>query len=211
MRRTARWLGVVALAAMAAGNACAVDGEGLVPSADSLWPRWQARLSLGTGSTLSHPDAMNPDNANVQVSGASLLGDFYFLRSLRGIGSGSGFRATSGMLLGNHAPSLLATPASVGLTGRAFNVERRSLGGLSLSTAPDANTDPAAVPYVGVGYTGLAGKGGWGFSADFGLMALNPGSAVKLGRVFSGNQSLDDVLRDMRLSPLLQLGVSYSF
>jgi hypothetical protein len=61
-----------------------------------------------------------------------------------------------------------------------------------------------------VGYTSLYGKSGWGFSADFGLMALSPGSAVKLGRVLGG-QSLDDVLRDMRLSPLVQLGVSYSF
>jgi len=66
------------------------------------------------------------------------------------------------------------------------------------------------VPYFGFGYTGLPSKAGWGFSADLGVMALNPGSAVKLGRVFGG-QNLDDVLRDMRLSPLVQLGVSYSF
>jgi hypothetical protein len=62
-----------------------------------------------------------------------------------------------------------------------------------------------------LGYTGLSSKGGWGFSADVGVMALSPGSSVKLGRVFSGNQSLDDLLREMRLSPLVQVGVSYSF
>ena len=50
-----------------------------------------------------------------------------------------------------------------------------------------------------------------GHKADVGVMALNPGSAVKLGRVVGGNQSLDDVLREMRLSPLVQVGVSYSF
>jgi hypothetical protein len=38
-------------------------------------------------------------------------------------------------------------------------------------------------------------------------MALNPGSGLRLGR----GQSLDDVVRDMRLTPVLQLGVSYSF
>jgi len=29
--------------------------------------------------------------------------------------------------------------------------------------------------------------------------------------VFNGSQSLDDTMRDLRFSPLLQLGVSYSF
>jgi hypothetical protein len=27
----------------------------------------------------------------------------------------------------------------------------------------------------------------------------------------SGNQSLDDVLRDLRLTPMVQIGVSYAF
>jgi hypothetical protein len=34
---------------------------------------------------------------------------------------------------------------------------------------------------------------------------------VRFGRVFNGSQSLDDVVRDMRLAPVVQLGVSYSF
>jgi hypothetical protein len=42
-------------------------------------------------------------------------------------------------------------------------------------------------------------------------MALNPRSAVRLGKVFNGTLTLDDTLREMRFSPLLQLGVSYSF
>jgi hypothetical protein len=200
----------MALAAAAAGSANALQGGGLVPSPDSLWPRWQARLSLGTGGPLFRADPMNVDNAGLKVSAATLLGDYYFARSLRGVGSGSGFRATSGMLLGTHATSLLSTPPSVGLNGRAFNVEHRSIGGLSVPPAADG-ADLGAVPYLGLGYTGLAGKGGWGFSADVGLMALSPNSAVKLGRVFNGNQSLDDVLREMRLAPLVQVGVSYSF
>ena len=75
----------------------------------------------------------------------------------------------------------------------------------------DSAPEPGAAPYLGIGYTGLSSKGGWGFSADVGVVALSPRSTVKLGRVLGGTQSLDDVLRDMRLSPLLQLGVSYSF
>ena len=44
-----------------------------------------------------------------------------------------------------------------------------------------------------------------------GLMALNAGSAVRFGRLLSGTQSVDELVRDLRLTPVLQLGVSYSF
>jgi hypothetical protein len=89
-------------------------------------------------------------------------------------------------------------------------MDRRPVGGLVLPFTGDPAND-GAVPYVGIGYTGLPSRGGWGFSADIGVMALTPESRVKLGRPDGGGQSLDDVLRDLRLSPLVQLGVSYSF
>jgi len=59
---------------------------------------------------------------------------------------------------------------------------------------------------MGVGYTGLSVRSGWSFSADLGLVAQNPGG-LKLIR----SQSLDDAVREMRLAPLLQFGVSYAF
>jgi hypothetical protein len=155
---------------------------------------------------------MNPDRSGLKLSGATLLGDYYFTRSLPRLGDSGGFRATSGVFLGARSGSLVSTGPATGLGGRAFSVERRSIGGLTLATASDpATPETGTVPYVGLGYTGLPTKGGWGFSADVGLMALSPGSAVKLGRAFTGGQSLDDALRDMRLSPLVQVGVSYSF
>jgi hypothetical protein len=64
---------------------------------------------------------------------------------------------------------------------------------------------------MGVGYTGLYSKSGWGFSADFGLVGAQKGSRIKLGHSVTGHQNPDEALREMRLSPLLQLGVSYSF
>jgi hypothetical protein len=72
----------------------------------------------------------------------------------------------------------------------------------------DQAVDTPTLPYLGVGYTGLSPRGGWSFNADLGLMSLNPGNAGKLGRVFGGGQSLDDTVRDMRWSPVVQLGVS---
>jgi hypothetical protein len=64
-------------------------------------------------------------------------------------------------------------------------------------------------PYLGVGYSGSSLRGGWGFSADLGLAAQNPG-AIRLGRAFSG-QPLEDLVRDLQVTPVLQLGVSYQF
>jgi hypothetical protein len=148
------------------------------------------------------------------VRNLSVLGDYYFsnrwasraVLGASGDGLNGGFRATSGLLLGQRSgayPLLnLANPT------RNFNVDLRTAYVPSNEPAP---VEASAVPYVGVGYTGMSSKGGWGFSADVGVMALKPGSAVKLGRVMGGGQSLDDVLREMRVSPMLQLGVSYSF
>lgn len=204
--RSAYWLAAAALTMSAGGNAWAL-GDGLVPSGATLWPRWQGRLALGTYSPAAHPDTMNIDGQGLKIGGASLLSDYYFSRTLRGIGSASGFRATSGLFIGTRSTSLLLGTASASLGGRPFNVDRRTVGIWGMSNTADSNVDQAAVPYVGLGYTGLAGRGKWGFTADLGVMALKPDSAVKLGH----GASLDDALRDMRLSPLLQLGVTYSF
>jgi hypothetical protein len=203
---------VLAAAGVAAGNVSAMQGNGLVPSPNSLWPRWQARLSLSTSRPLLAADVMNAEASGLKVKSASLLGDYYFSRSLRALGSGGGFRATSGLFVGARSSSLLPAAPMNGIGTRAFSVAgQRSLGGLQLPSTAEGVSENSAVPYVGIGYTGLLGKGSWGFSADFGLIATGSGSAVKLGRVFTGNQSLDDAVREMRLSPLLQLGVSYSF
>ena len=40
---------------------------------------------------------------------------------------------------------------------------------------------------------------------------MSPRSAVKFGSAIASPLSIDDLLRDLRLSPLIQLGVSYSF
>jgi hypothetical protein len=200
------------VACSAAGSAWALEGDGLVPQKDPPWPRWQARLSLGTSAPLQRYDPMNADSRSLKPSGVTLLGDYYFTRSLPRLGDSGGFRATGGMFLGSRSTSLLSIAPNAGLGGRAFSVDRRTVGGLSLSLGGESpSSESGAVPYVGVGYTGLPSKGGWGFSADLGLMAVSPGSAVKLGRGFTGGQNLDDALRDMRFSPLVQVGVSYSF
>jgi hypothetical protein len=111
-------------------------------------------------------------------------------------------------LLGNHyfnTPGL-RLPAAWGATSGL-----RATSGLLTARRPQAGggLGAEALPYLGLGYTGLALNGGWGFSADLGV-ALNEG-ATNLGRAVFGNNSLDSAMRELRFSPVLQLGVRYAF
>lgn len=179
-----------------AGSAWADGGLTINPE-QTPWPRWQARVGLATTGSL-HADL---GLGSGQLQGGRLLGDYYFVNSpsFGMAGISGGFRATSGLLLSPRGPSLsMATVPALG----------GSLLSVSQASNTDLQGDPSrTVPYLGFGYTGLSAKGGWGVTADVGVMALNPGSGLRLGR----GQSLDDVVRDMRLTPVLQLGVSYSF
>ncbi len=68
----------------------------------------------------------------------------------------------------------------------------------------------AIQPYVGIGYTSLSARAGWGFAADLGLGGLRPGAGVRLGQ---GGRSgyVEQWLDDLRLAPVVQVGVSYAF
>ena len=84
-----------------------------------------------------------------------------------------------------------------------------------LARRPGYGTDPVnetsgTLPYIGIGYSNLSPRSGWSFSADLGLVSLRPATRSASAGVFGGSQNLDDVVRDMRLTPLVQLGVSYS-
>jgi hypothetical protein len=180
---------------LAAGTAWA-DG-GLTVSADEVpWPKFQARVSLTTTTPLS-----TDLTSSSTLQGGRVLGDYYFssgplLGSPRLTG---GFRATSGLLFNSRGASLSlpTVPRGAGTV---------SLSQQGLSASADAPDGSHTVPYVGVGYTGLSVKGGWGFTADVGLMAVGSGSGLR-----PRGQTFDDVVRDLRITPVLQLGLSYSF
>ncbi|HSW06114.1 hypothetical protein [Aquabacterium sp.] len=89
----------------------------------------------------------------------------------------------------------------------------RLTGGLLLnSRLPMAGAEArGAWPYFGIGYAGSGLRGDWGFSADVGLAAQNPGAVSRLGGVFNGRLDLNDALRELRLQPMIRLGVTYSF
>jgi hypothetical protein len=206
--QTAKWM-LNAVVAGAMAVPWTVYGEGLQPDPDNVpWARWQARLSFGVSASVWR-GLGSVERSGLRVGGLSLMGDYYFSRSVTAGGIASGFRATSGLIVGSRAgawggrPGLFA-PGSLSVDRRLFDSPLAPYG-------TDPGTDSGALPYLGVGYSGLSPRGGWSVSADLGLVAFAPGQAVKLGRVVGGTQGLDELMRELRLSPVIQLGVSYSF
>lgn len=195
--------------ALSCGSSVAADGQGLMVSRDApRWSPWQGRVSIG------NPDFWRSsllDESAAHSPNLSLMGDYYFTRSLLGVGVQGGFRATSGLFVGRRGQAWTGQP---GLgAGSPFSLGSRLFGVASATPAVrDPASETATLPYLGVGYTGLSLRGGWSFSADLGVIAQNPGSAIRLGRAFGSNaQSLDDLVRDLRMTPMFQLGVSYAF
>lgn len=199
------------LAAGLLASAWAAGGDGLKARADDLtWARWQARLLLGTTAPAWRSSLKETESVGLRVSAFSLSGDYYFTDALFDRVSLGGLRATSGLIVGPRSQAT-AGQTGLGAQGSAFVAERRLLGSNAAPSLVDATPDVSSVPYLSFGYTGLSLRGKWSFSADLGVVALQPSNAARLGRVFGGSQSFDDVLREMRLAPVLQMGVSYAF
>jgi hypothetical protein len=183
-----------------------VHAEGLGLTADASrvpWARFQSRIGSAPGAPGWRADLAPLERSGLQIGSVGLLGDVYFGAQTVPGTPATGFRATSGVLIGARSP----------LLGFAGTADRRLFGAAALvPTSPaEPALDSATVPYLGIGYSNLWGKSGWSFSADLGVVSQSPASVVRFGRVFGGSQSLDDAIRDMRLAPVVQLGVSYSF
>ncbi len=199
-----------------AGTASAAAGSGLSlasSAADLDSSAWQGRIVYavpapvwrsGLGGFESGGFRIKQDRS---LANLNLLGDYFFDRSLAPSGGAGGLRATSGVIIGTRSQLSISQPS---LPGGLFGAGSRVFGKSALPYSLDAGVEPAALPYVGVGYTGLAPSSGWSFSADLGVVGGGANNAAS--RLFgSGQRSLDDATRDMRLVPLVQLGVQYSF
>jgi hypothetical protein len=190
----------LALAAVAAMPQPARASQGLVASAsDWLWPQLQARITLQTAalSPLGPGRLTEGTFAAASLHGGSLLGDYVL--ATPGFGH---LRATGGVMLGSQsgAPTLSASPTPrLGLTVLE--------GGFAGAGADTLST----VPYLGLGYSSATLWRSLALSADLGIVAGRPAGLGGLGRAVFGNQPLDAAVRELRLAPLVQLGVRYSF
>jgi hypothetical protein len=197
---------VCTLGAITPSRADTVDTTGAAsaaPLAPLSWGRVQGRMAFATGATPLRTD-LNAADTTFKVSSLSLMGDYFLRPSLSQLTLG-GFRATSGVVFGQRSALWGMSSPQIG----GFGVDRRS-GGYD-----SGNYDHTTTPYLGLGYSGTGGSygksGSWGFSADLGLMSLSPGNIGRFGKVVNGSQNLDDMVRDLRLSPVLQFGFNYAF
>ena len=194
----------VALAALMAAMSPAISaqtpGLSLSEPAPSFGPRLQARVGLTASVSADAGNAAGQQQAGV------VLGDYYFSQVRFGMRDVSGgFRATSGLLLGQRS-LMLGTPALTSGQGVNFTLSRQHRMGSATGEALSEGW--SAVPYVGVGWSGVSVRGGWGLSADLGLAGRSSGG-LRVNQ--NAGQALDDVLREWRLTPMVHLGVSYAF
>lgn len=191
--RQAAMLGATALLLAGLWQARPAQAEGLKLRAEELpEQRWQARIQLSSLDRAS----------GARLLSANLLGDYYLTGSWLGEQTRGGLRATGGLMLG--APSLAQSSGGLALGSRSLARQQSlSMGQRQLSLGgPLAEFEAnQTATYLGIGYTGQSLRGGWGFSADLGL---------RLGRNAS-QPSLEDTLMELRLRPVLQFGLSYSY
>ncbi len=185
--------------------ATSLAAEGLKASSDALGPTWSAdRYALQSG----------PLNIRLQLDLSAAAGSFarmtrvsldYALPDLPWVGPTEGLRFTTGLWITPQAGTLaLQSQRNQGLSTGALPAPGW------LASVQGANTSTNAA-YMGLGYNTAWPKLGVSLSAEVGMLSQRPGQAVRLGRVFTGNDNLDDMLRDMHMSPLLELRALYSF
>lgn len=106
-------------------------------------------------------------------------------------------------LLGDYQFDSLRLGATGGVRvtgGLLINLRNNGLQAANLEPSP-------TLPYAGIGYA--SGGAVWGFSADLGLAA--GGLGVSLGNRGALGLGLDGGLRDLRLQPMLRLGMNLAF
>lgn len=207
---------IVLAACMGLGlPARAADGNGLqVRDVSWFQGRWASHIAWNpeVAQRLRRPNpyTMTPMASRHPLRGWTALRDYYFDEGESALltpAAAGGLRATGGLVVTPRSTLVSTASHRSGLVSGSSGLTRQTLMG----SGWDPRNDLVPVPYVGLGYTDPPGRSGWGFRADLGLMALHPQSAVKLGSALSGVQGVDELLGGMQLSPVLQIGVSYSF
>jgi hypothetical protein len=207
---------IAAMALACAAGTAAADPGLRVDGAGGFWYGTQTRLSVHAVRADATPVRLGYQTSaglsGIAPMAAAVSGDYYFSKDLADATSPrTGFRASSVLLIRQPGISLsdLAWSSRAAVSfGTSHGVALPSLfPGLVDSSADNAS----AMPYLGIGYSDVSLKTGWGFWADIGLVVQNPANALGLGRVMSGNQGVEDLIRELRMAPMVQLGVSYSF
>ncbi len=190
-----------ALLAWSAMGQAQINGTNL-----QLWPQWEGRVSV----VLSNPGDARPNPfALAPVMGHGLK--IQSLQVLSDYAVGGGFRASLGLIRGSTSSPLLPGDEG-GLSVRTQQLDLVDPMSLNRYAQDEAQR---TVPYVGVGYSDrvieASGFGAWRFNADLGLISLNSQNIGRITRVFQGEQGVDELVRELRLRPVIKFSVNYAF
>lgn len=178
--------------------------HGLALRSKDFWPHWEGRIGvvvdrpvnpLKDSFVLAQPSM----SSGLKIRSMHILSDYY----LEG-----GFRATAGLLRGDTGQSWWTSDG----TGGGLNLSLQRLDNLGLMNG-NSSSDQQTTPYLGAGYSNSLTLNGmrsaWRFNADLGFVNINANN--HLGQVFQGDRTLDDLVREMRLRPVVKVSVGYSF
>lgn len=161
--------------------AWAADGNGLQAS-DTSWfhGRWASRIEWNQGLTSprhSGPYTLAATAPRHPLRGWAALRDYYFDGgdTPSFAPATTGLRATGGLLVTPRSALVTSSPRRGSASTWSPSLTRPSFS----NDGRQPQDDLVPVPYVGVGYSDLSTRSGWGFRADLGLMALQPQSAIK--------------------------------
>jgi len=187
------------LAALGLLPLVAAAGEGLAaPAAETLWPQWRARIAVQTTalSPLAGASLLDGGSSPRPLQGASVLGDYVF--AVPWFGS---FRASGGLLFGNVS----GAPLSSATAGPRLGLSVQ--GGAAAAWGPDGGS---TLPYLGLGFSSAAWLPSLSLSADLGWVAGQSSALAGGGRPLFGNPN-GAGWRELRVSPVVQLGLHYAF
>jgi hypothetical protein len=213
---SARLVGVLAWGLTALAPAIAQEGAGLqalrAPAAlPGALSAGEQRLNLGIGDLRLELQAAHIGHAQPR---GRVFGDYYLTGPGFGEGEVSGgLRITSGVAFGGYAAPLPSARAAglLGPSGGALGSGRAWGAPAFGPRLPEREGHRQALPYIGLGYTSLSTRHGWSLNADIGLGGLRTGERVRFGSGHPNAQQVENILNDLRLAPVLQLGVSYAF
>lgn len=186
--------------------------HGLIPGVGShrlgSWPSWEGRVGVmmdrRTNPLKDTYVLFQPVYNGLNIRGMHVLSDFYL---------DGGFRATAGMVRG------AATQTLWDGGGEGLNVSVQRLDSLNIPGAASRvdldNLSKTSVPYFGAGYSTRVNSSGltsrWRFNADLGLISINQNNFGRISRTLAGEQALSDLVRELKLRPLLKFSMGYSF
>lgn len=164
---------------------------------------------------LATPPALRAESGLAQPDVSSLWPQLQLRLSLQSLAPAAASSRPWSLLPGPDAAAGARTGAVFG--DYVFAAPRfgqfRATSGLVLGSAIGDTTaaDRVTRPYLGLGYS-LAGSGsGLSLVADVGVVAENFSALGQWARAAERSQSFEQTLREMRWTPVLQLGLRWSF